>query len=121
MCRLHKAVSNPHLVKLYSYFEDSNFVYIVLELCRFLTLLYETLFYVCTRSNLLEQIKMVCCTRKRSLMELHKRRKAITEPESRYFVHQVGEMNPSCLFYSNIFTLGWLGFFGIFDICIYVS
>jgi len=58
--RLHKAVSNPHLVKLYSYFEDPNFVYIVLELCR-----------------------------KRSLMELHKRRKAITEPESRYFVHQI--------------------------------
>merc|ERR1712241_802851 len=58
--RLHKAVSHNHLVKLFSYFEDSNFVYIVLELCR-----------------------------KRSLMELHKRRKAVTEPESRYFVHQI--------------------------------
>ena len=32
--RLHKAVANPFLVKLYSYFEDSNFVYIVLEICR---------------------------------------------------------------------------------------
>ena len=39
MYRLHKAVSNPHLVKLYSYFEDPNFVYIVLELCRFLIIL----------------------------------------------------------------------------------
>jgi len=58
--RLHKGVSHAHLVKLFSYFEDSNFVYIVLELCR-----------------------------KRSLMELHKRRKAVTEPESRYFVHQI--------------------------------
>merc|ERR1719481_156701 len=58
--RLHKAVSHLHLVKLFSYFEDPNFVYIVLELCR-----------------------------KRSLMELHKRRKAITEPESRYFMHQI--------------------------------
>jgi len=58
--RLHKAVAHNHLVKLYSYFEDSNFVYIVLELCR-----------------------------KRSLMELHKRRKAITEPETRYFLHQI--------------------------------
>jgi len=58
--RLHKNVSNPHLVKLFSYFEDPNFVYIVLELCR-----------------------------KRSLMELHKRRKAITEPESRYFMDQI--------------------------------
>jgi len=58
--RLHKVVSHTNLVKLFSYFEDSNFVYIVLELCR-----------------------------KRSLMELHKRRKAITEPEARYFVHQI--------------------------------
>lgn len=58
--RLHKAVAHNNLVKLYSYFEDPNFVYIVLELCR-----------------------------KRSLMELHKRRKAITEPESRYFLHQI--------------------------------
>jgi len=58
--RLHKAVSNPFLVKLYSYFEDSNFVYIVLEICR-----------------------------KRSLMELHKRRKAITEPETRYFMRHI--------------------------------
>eukprot|EP00092_Neocalanus_flemingeri_P098580 GFUD01125716.1.p1 GENE.GFUD01125716.1~~GFUD01125716.1.p1 ORF type:complete len:583 (+),score=175.64 GFUD01125716.1:143-1891(+) len=58
--RLHKAVAQNNLVKLFSYFEDPNFVYIVLELCR-----------------------------KRSLMELHKRRKAITEPETRYFLHQI--------------------------------
>jgi len=58
--RLHKGVSNGFLVKLYSYFEDSNFVYIVLEICR-----------------------------KRSLMELHKRRKAITEPETRYFMRHI--------------------------------
>eukprot|EP00092_Neocalanus_flemingeri_P030534 GFUD01033152.1.p1 GENE.GFUD01033152.1~~GFUD01033152.1.p1 ORF type:complete len:583 (+),score=178.58 GFUD01033152.1:105-1853(+) len=58
--RLHKAVAHNNLVKLFSYFEDPNFVYIVLELCR-----------------------------KRSLMELHKRRKAITEPETRYFLHQI--------------------------------
>merc|ERR1719259_262680 len=58
--RLHKGVSNPYLVKLYSYFEDNNFVYIVLELCR-----------------------------KRSLTELHKRRKAITEPETRYFMRHI--------------------------------
>ena len=32
--RLHTAVSNHYLVKLYSYFEDNNFVYIILELCR---------------------------------------------------------------------------------------
>lgn len=32
--RLHTAVSNHNLVKLFSYFEDNNFVYIILELCR---------------------------------------------------------------------------------------
>lgn len=58
--RLHTAVSNMYLVKLFSYFEDNHFVYIILELCR-----------------------------KRSLMELHKRRKAITEPEARYFMNHI--------------------------------
>jgi polo-like kinase 1 len=48
------------VVKLFSYFEDQNFVYIILELCR-----------------------------RRSLMELHKRRRAITDPETRYFMHQI--------------------------------
>lgn len=57
---LHKGFSNTYVVKLFSYFEDSNFVYVILELCR-----------------------------RRSLMELHKRRKAITEPETRYFMHQL--------------------------------
>ena len=32
--RLHTAVSNMYLVKLFSYFEDNHFVYIILELCR---------------------------------------------------------------------------------------
>jgi len=58
--RLHKGFNNLYVVKLFSYFEDPNFVYIILELCR-----------------------------RRSLMELHKRRKAITEPETRYFMHQL--------------------------------
>lgn len=57
---LHKTLANPYVVKLYSFFEDNNFVYIILELCR-----------------------------RRSLMELHKRRKAVTEPETRYFMHQI--------------------------------
>jgi len=57
---LHKGFSNTYVVKLFSFFEDSNFVYIILELCR-----------------------------RRSLMELHKRRKAITEPETRYFMYQL--------------------------------
>jgi len=58
--RLHKMVKHKYIVKLYSYFEDPNFVYVILELCR-----------------------------KKSLMELHKRRQAITEPETRYFMKQM--------------------------------
>jgi len=51
--RLHKAVSHPHVVQLYSVFEDPNFVYIVLELCRFVCLfvfgwLYNLLFVCLT-------------------------------------------------------------------------
>ena len=52
---LHKTLSNLYIVKLFSFFEDQHFVYIILELCR-----------------------------RRSLMELHKRRRAITEPETRW-------------------------------------
>ena len=57
---LHKALAHKYVVQLFTYFEDSNFVYVVLELCR-----------------------------RRSLMELHKRRKAVTEPEARYFMNQI--------------------------------
>lgn len=57
---LHKELSHLFVVKLYSYFEDENFVYIILELCR-----------------------------RRSLMELHRRRQALTEPEARYFMNQI--------------------------------
>ena len=62
MSRLHKAVSNPHLVKLFSHFEDPNFVYIVLELCRFFSIPQE---YTTRR-----------ITRNGNLVELLKRRKA---------------------------------------------
>lgn len=57
---IHRSVSHKHIVKFHSFFEDVDNVYILLELCR-----------------------------RRSLMELHKRRKAVTEPEARYFVRQV--------------------------------
>ena len=57
---LHKSFNHIYVVKLFSYFEDDNFVYIILELCR-----------------------------RRSMMELHKRRQAITEPETRYFMKQI--------------------------------
>ncbi|CAJ0602397.1 unnamed protein product [Cylicocyclus nassatus] len=58
--QIHRSLSHPHVVQLYSFFEDADNVYITLELCA-----------------------------RRSLMELHKRRRAVTEPEARYFTHQV--------------------------------
>lgn len=59
--RIHRSLNHPHVVKLFNFFEDSDNVYITLELCA-----------------------------RRSLMELHKRRRSVTEPEARYFTHQVG-------------------------------
>jgi len=57
---IHRGLSHAHIVGFHGFFEDKNHVYILLELCR-----------------------------RRSLMELHKRRKALTEPEVRYFLKQI--------------------------------
>uniref|UniRef100_A0A1B6H4A9 Protein kinase domain-containing protein n=1 Tax=Cuerna arida TaxID=1464854 RepID=A0A1B6H4A9_9HEMI len=60
--QIHKSLSHKNVVGFHSFFDDDNFVYIVLELCR-----------------------------KRSMMELHRRRKTLTEPEVRYFMKQILE------------------------------
>lgn len=57
---IHSSLSHKFVVSLHSYFEDPENVYIVLELCR-----------------------------KRSLTEMHKRRKTLTIPEVRYFIQQI--------------------------------
>ncbi|XP_066990002.1 serine/threonine-protein kinase PLK1 [Macrobrachium rosenbergii] len=57
---IHRSLKHKHVVGFHGFFEDSDNVYIILELCR-----------------------------RRSLMELHKRRKAVTEPEARYFLKQI--------------------------------
>ncbi|XP_076355007.1 serine/threonine-protein kinase PLK1-like isoform X1 [Tachypleus tridentatus] len=57
---IHRSLNHKNIVGFQGYFEDTNYVYIVLELCR-----------------------------RRSLMEMHKRRKVITEPETRYFMQQI--------------------------------
>ncbi|XP_069760783.1 serine/threonine-protein kinase PLK1 isoform X2 [Narcine bancroftii] len=56
---IHKELQHGNVVAFHGFFEDDNFVYVVLELCR-----------------------------RRSLLELHKRRKAVTEPEARYYLRQ---------------------------------
>nr|XP_032517866.1 serine/threonine-protein kinase polo isoform X3 [Danaus plexippus plexippus] len=57
---IHRSLQHKHVVGFHSFFEDSLNIYIVLELCK-----------------------------RRSMMELHKRRKAITEPETRFYMHQI--------------------------------
>lgn len=57
---IHRSLQHKHVVQFYSFFEDKDNMFILLELCR-----------------------------RRSLMELHKRRKALTEPEVRFFMKQI--------------------------------
>ncbi|CAB3220916.1 unnamed protein product [Arctia plantaginis] len=57
---IHRSLQHKHVVGFHSFFEDSLNIYIVLELCK-----------------------------RRSMMELHKRRKAISEPETRFYMHQI--------------------------------
>ncbi|XP_073504406.1 serine/threonine-protein kinase PLK1 [Phyllobates terribilis] len=56
---IQRSLAHRHVVGFHGFFEDNDFVYVVLELCR-----------------------------RRSLLELHKRRKAVTEPEARYYLRQ---------------------------------
>ncbi|CAH1175976.1 unnamed protein product [Phaedon cochleariae] len=58
--QIHQSLRNKNVVGFYNFFEDQYNIYIVLELCR-----------------------------KRSMMELHKRRKALTEPETRFYMKQI--------------------------------
>ncbi|XP_029007388.1 serine/threonine-protein kinase PLK1 isoform X1 [Betta splendens] len=54
---IHKSLNHANIVGFHGFFEDDDFVFVVLEICR-----------------------------RRSLLELHKRRKAVTEPEARYYM-----------------------------------
>ncbi|VDN08266.1 unnamed protein product [Thelazia callipaeda] len=60
--RIHRKLQHKHIVRMDGFFEDHDNVYILLELCP-----------------------------RRSLMELHKRRRFVTEPEARYFMRQIVE------------------------------
>jgi len=57
---IHRSIKHNHVVEFMTFFEDKDFIYIVLELCS-----------------------------KRSLMEMHKRRKTLAESEVRYYVKQI--------------------------------
>lgn len=66
---IHRGIEHENIVRFYTHFEDANFIYIILELCN-----------------------------KKSMMELHKRRKVLSEPEIRYFVRQIAN---ACLYLHN--------------------
>lgn len=57
---IHRGLQHKHLVKFFDSFDDQHNMYILLELCS-----------------------------RRSLMELHKRRKVVTIPEAQYFMRQI--------------------------------
>ncbi|XP_070684633.1 serine/threonine-protein kinase PLK1 [Pempheris klunzingeri] len=57
---IHKSLDHANVVGFHGFFENDDFVFVVLEICR-----------------------------RRSLLELHKRRKAVTEPEARYYMTQL--------------------------------
>ncbi|XP_020285437.1 serine/threonine-protein kinase polo isoform X2 [Pseudomyrmex gracilis] len=59
---IHQTLNHKNIVGFHGFFDDSHNIYIILELCR-----------------------------KRSMMELHKRRKALSECETRYFMKQILE------------------------------
>lgn len=59
---IHRSLCHINIVKFYDFFEDSENVYVILELCT-----------------------------RRSLLELHKRRRTLTEPEVRYYMKQIVE------------------------------
>lgn len=60
--RIHQELKHPNIVRFLNFFDDPNNIYIVLELCK-----------------------------QRSMMELHRRRKVVTDYECRFYIYQVLE------------------------------
>ncbi|KAF9978768.1 Cell cycle serine/threonine-protein kinase cdc5/MSD2 [Actinomortierella ambigua] len=58
--KIHQALRHENIVRYYTCFEDDNFVYLLLELCE-----------------------------SKTLMDLLKRRKVVTEPEARYYMKEI--------------------------------
>lgn len=76
--QIHQSLQHKNIVQFISFFEDVHNIYIVLELCR-------------KRVNVsiavLRSISPFSFPQ--SMMELHKRRKTITEPETRFYLKQI--------------------------------
>lgn len=90
---IHRSLNHKHVVGFHGFFEDELNIYIVLELCRKRVCLMFCLF-LCNYSQLQVihgDVSISFLVVIQSMMELHKRRKALTEPETRYYLKQILE------------------------------
>ncbi|KAG0352680.1 Cell cycle serine/threonine-protein kinase cdc5/MSD2, partial [Gamsiella multidivaricata] len=83
--KIHQGLINENIVKYYHCFEDDDFVYLVLELCES---------KVCIQDPVKRRLASFGSGTehmlyKKTLMELIKRRKRLTEPEVRYYMKEI--------------------------------
>ena len=81
---IHRSLKHKHIVGFHDYFEDSNHIYIILEICNKRVSFCLVLFRRKSFSNRNQSLHQ-------SLMEMSKRRKVLTEPEIRYMVKQIAQ------------------------------
>lgn len=94
---IHRSLSHRHVVGFQGFFEDDDFVYVVLELCRRrvrgrgagggVPRVPTVPFPASCCAGLVPTPVLTDCP-PQSLLELHKRRKALSEPEVRYYLRQ---------------------------------
>ncbi|KAL0616938.1 Serine/threonine-protein kinase PLK1 [Plecturocebus cupreus] len=83
---IHRSLAHQHVVGFHGFFEDNDFVFVVLELCRRrVSVAAKELELPAGQLERLDLEQLL----ERSLLELHKRRKALTEPEARYYLRQI--------------------------------
>lgn len=84
---IHQTLNHRHIVGFYGFFDDSHHIYIILELCRKRVKIYAISSRIFTvASKILYSNKSSTF---QSMMELHKRRKALSECETRYYMKQI--------------------------------
>lgn len=90
MCQeidIHRSISHHHIVGFHTHFEDKDYIYIILELCS------KRVCSHCLSAD--RRIQLIMFLPLQSLMEMHKRRKTLTEPEVRHFLRQIAQ---ACLY-----------------------
>ena len=104
--KIHRSLSHKHVVGFYGFFEDRENVYILLELCSNKVCCHvqcthhshshthtfshtPTYTHTLTHTHTLKIYSHSTHTHTQSLMELQKKRRALTEPEVRYYMLQI--------------------------------